>query len=521
MEQVHVTINDFIAMKQAPEKVNPDKFIKVPAVFSTEANVLTGYIFMRRSERNKEMTEEAASKLPSSKYRVVTVLNEDGKHVRKFYHHEMASCLVSEEMRNYAGRVFYPETFTPKKITNLAFSIVQDSTIPKAGYFEKSLSLLSVIPGAPKYFVPHPGGQDDYDLIAYIFPIMAIDGMSAAYDIYTEFPDDGVVVSGENRAEGLATLSRFLLSQGVKTKIVKVQVKTTDGKEGVKDDLETDMPGAKPMTQAEWFALAYTHIFSWCKTRSTAAGADTKNFELAVRRRLGTMKQVLGLKYLDETKFLQTRVEFDALAKSYQHFNYYPGLKSTILTNLLNLPGAFAGHLKMILRESQLTVFNMIHTFLYDADLTVLHFNSEIIAEVPKYITVFETIQTMYGRNWPYLKLVNPNEQMTALNQFPHLANAARAFLLVNSPSTKTLRNIAGMKTIPLRYVKQAKVYLNADHYSHAKTLDFDACVALYKDHLKKVIKTDKLDRETMMKMIEDADKGAIDQDLIDFFNAK
>lgn len=109
-----------------------------------------------------------------------------------------------------------------------------------------------------------------------------------------------------------------------------------------------------------------------------------------------------------------------------------------------------------------MTVFNMIHMFLEDEHLTVLHFNNEVVRDIPRFLDTLDSIKRIYGDNWPYMKIICPDDQQIAVNQYPRLAIAAKAWVLANAATISTLKNIVGMKLVSINWVKQAKTRIPA-----------------------------------------------------------
>lgn len=502
MEQITITQEEYGRISDYLPRHEGKGYTKIQAVFMTQTRITTASIHIRMVERTEELviSEEEARKLLPSEYSTKKVENDKGELETAYVSRKGAQLKITSQVRAHLQRVFFPDQFAPE-LSNIIFAKPADIVLPPAKSLPDYIGMFSFLEGSPQYMTTTPGGTKTFCIMSYIFPMMAIDGMVSAYDVYTELMDQGVKCCEPE--ETLAIYAKILDN-------LKIKTETTAGV------FRPTAPEEKRMTRPEWLALAYTHLFSWCKTRS----AGTRNFELALKKRLSTLRNVMGWRYFSEDDFIRDRLDFEALSESCQFFSFFPVLKSVVLSNLINLPGNFSIHLKMILKESQITVFNFVHTFLYDSPLTALHFNKDVTAELDTYIEIFEMIKSKYGQNWHYMKLVNPNEQLSAINRFPHLANAARAYVLAHAPQLKTMRQIVGMKQVPLLYVKQARIPVEKDFYNEKENMDLPGAIEIYNTRLSKNINKDKLTMEEFAKMMDNANKVNLESDLIEFFKS-
>lgn len=79
--------------------------------------------------------------------------------------------------------------------------------------------------------------------------------------------------------------------------------------------------------------------------------------------RLTAMKNALKYEFLEVEKFVNDKVSFEQYKISYDRLSFYPKLKSRIFSCVLSTNDPFNNHIKMILKEAQFTVFNLIVAF--------------------------------------------------------------------------------------------------------------------------------------------------------------
>lgn len=432
-------------------------------------------------------------------YQCQSVANDDGTTtwVRSPYER----IFYDPNVKQYADKLFSGIDITYTAI-NLGYKPVDDVEIPTANEAEVLIKYMGYLPGCPKMLVSDGVTNKVYCVFSYLFPVFQLKGMLNAYDVYCRFPDKGVNLWDEPELSDLMVRTKALtLRNGIPTEL---------NDKGV---LAVTKGFPLSLTEQEWQAMAYTVIFTWSKTKTNLA-----NFKIALEKRLSTLQSVMHWRSFDVRAFMEARLNPDELVGSGTYFDTFPRLKSTIISQLLLDDSPFASHLCFILKESQLTVFNMMLLFVRDADMTCLHAQAEIIREVPGFVETFKKIKSIYGVNWPYLKLIDPLTQITAQNKFPLLTEAARAWTLVTSPDTKTLKNIYGMSKIRPNYVRlaQAPIAMGDDT---GEALTVDQIRSSYakigrSKHIADITK------EMLDARISEALKSDMRQDLQDFFQS-
>nr|QEM39166.1 nucleoprotein [Guadeloupe mosquito mononega-like virus] len=371
-------------------------------------------------------------------YQYQKVEGEDG--VTRYVRSQFERIYYEPNVGQYADRIFSGVEINYRQVV-IEYKQVGEISIPSPREAEILLKYMSYLPGFPRLLVSEGVTNRSYCIFSYLFPVFQMRGMLDAYGVYCRYPDKGVRLwNTPTMIEAMDRIHEITSRNGIPT-VLENGVHTVP--EGVMLSL----------TEQEWQALAYTVVFTWSKTKTNLA-----NFRTALEKRLSTLQAVMHWRSFDVRAFMDSRLNPDELVSSGTYFDTFPRLKSTIVSQLLMDNSPLATHLCFILKESQLTIFNMMLVFVRDADMTCLHAQAEIVREVPGFIETFKQVKAKFGSNWPYLKLIDPLTQMTAQNKFPLLTEAARAWTLVSSPDIKTLKNIFGMNKVRTSYVKLAQV---------------------------------------------------------------
>lgn len=173
---------------------------------------------------------------------------------------------------------------------------------------------------------------------------------------------------------------------------------------------------------------------------------------------------------VDVDNLITTLIDLDDLEKVVRVLQFLPLLRGAILSSITAGNTTFCIHFKAILKEFQMTVFNIIREFL-DADYTLLHYRTEVIQDAILYSQTYKRLYDLYGADLGYLKLIDPMNMQTSAGRFPKLTLAAKAWIVsACNIGANTKKNIAGMKTVPRSYVQQAAKVLPAHFQPTGRT---------------------------------------------------
>lgn len=211
------------------------------------------------------------------------------------------------------------------------------------------------------------------------------------------------------------------------------------------------------------YALCFANIYFMVKT-----GAANQ-LRTALEKRLAAMKSALSLADLDVAEFINHFIAFDEYKRTFETLSFFPKLKSVIFSNILSNSDDFNNHYKLILKESQFTVFNLIVSFVQQSEITLLHVQREVADEYEKFFWRMRLYETGMDRAGPFCKLVNPGESLGTLSHFPHLSTAARAAAFLKSPS---LRNLKGTADVPAMFYQLAGRTISVDNVQGYVTAD-------------------------------------------------
>lgn len=107
----------------------------------------------------------------------------------------------------------------------------------------------------------------------------------------------------------------------------------------------------------------------------------------------------------------------------------FPKLKFTLFSVVLkNVDNGVNDHIRLLLRDSQLTIFSCIYEFLRSPIKTMAHLCPTVVQQGLSWHAIFSDMEQTYGDLWHYYKLFEPNSARTAQANCPVLARAAWMF---------------------------------------------------------------------------------------------
>lgn len=110
----------------------------------------------------------------------------------------------------------------------------------------------------------------------------------------------------------------------------------------------------------------------------------------------------------------------------------FPRLKFTLFSVVLkDVDNGINDHIRLLLRDSQLTIFTCIYEFLRSPIKTMAHLCPPVVQQALSWHAVFISLEETYGELWHYYKLFEPNSARTAQANWPVLACAAWMFAVV------------------------------------------------------------------------------------------
>nr|QEM39172.1 nucleoprotein [Guadeloupe mosquito mononega-like virus] len=306
------------------------------------------------------------------------------------------------------------------------------------------------------FLFSRPDGIPHFEINVYLATLMFLPYFYEEYEDYTLSPDRVVTFQGDET-----------VGAGVE-EAVDVIWREYNGRVGA-------VPcerGAK--TEDEWEYIIFCLIFAMGKSVSGAAGERGDRFNMIYRKRLEVLKQAKNDATMNVDAFLGTHVNPDDLMNLHEHLSYYPILKGTILGLVMLAPDTVATNLKMMLREHQLSVFCAIEKFMATKDLTALHLLPEVAQHYRVFWDTLVQMRTRFGINgWKYVKILDPNTQATAAARFPHLAVAARAWI-VAQPDCGTFGNVVAKAAIPAHYAHKATIRV-PERFIRENPMELDA----------------------------------------------
>lgn len=155
-----------------------------------------------------------------------------------------------------------------------------------------------------------------------------------------------------------------------------------------------------------------------------------------MKKRVSAIKHALSAETVNVAT-IQTALPLTLLRDVHEKMSFYPRLKREIFVFLLTeTEGAIQEHMRLIFRESQLSIFTLIHQFVYSGIKTAAHIDSRVMMDLMVWIPVFKALFDRYGDCWQFYKLYEPAGTMTALNKWPTLGSAAVCHAIVHKSST-------------------------------------------------------------------------------------
>lgn len=124
----------------------------------------------------------------------------------------------------------------------------------------------------------------------------------------------------------------------------------------------------------------------------------------------------------------------------------YPHLKVTLYRTILHSNSNIALQTCQLLQYHQLTFFNMILVFITANIKTAAHLHPRIAEEYNRWFQVYENLNEIYGNDWKYYKLFNPNGIETATTLWPTLAACALFYNMSLGSGAGSLKNLKSSK---------------------------------------------------------------------------
>lgn len=110
----------------------------------------------------------------------------------------------------------------------------------------------------------------------------------------------------------------------------------------------------------------------------------------------------------------------------------FPKLKFTLFSVVLkDVDNGINDHIRLLLRDSQLTIFTCIYEFLRSPIKTMAHICPPVVQQALSWHAVFTYLEETYGDLWHYFKLFEPNSARTAQANWLVLSCAAWMFSVV------------------------------------------------------------------------------------------
>lgn len=245
-------------------------------------------------------------------------------------------------------------------------------------------------------------------LLAAVF--MCIPGFRDAYENYLEDPDNGVEVIQEE-VNALGFLSRYELS-------VK--------------------PVSDMLSMASFFCTAYI-VALLCNKKIVIES----QYSEVISKRIAALRKDQGYHSVNvedvKGKLIQSQ-----MMKLSDCMTFLPKFKAMVNQVIILSTSPVWQHIKLILKDSQMTAYIFIHDFLSHETKTQLHLSHQVMIEACKWLESFKTLTSLYKGNWRYYKLLEPEGSLTNITDMKNLANAALSFLTVHTPSAG-LTNVKGI----------------------------------------------------------------------------
>lgn len=280
--------------------------------------------------------------------------------------------------------------------------------------------------------------DNNFNLLAFIIPLVRFPGMSQALDAYEGTTDLDFEVVRHFKEDPIPRIEdQEIKEMGEEVLRFASEALTTMG---------VDFKMKSLIYESESDALAFLYLYSMIKTGT----AD--KFRAAVERRLNALAPALRLRNLNIQKFMEERYDFDTCRAIYTNMGLFPLLKGYIFSTVLTGDNPFSAHLRVILRGAQLRDFMFIYRFI-NAEKTELHTVQEIQGEIQPYLDTIAQLVRLYGDNWNYCKLVNPLDSIADAAKFPNLSKAGRAYAIVTGHAKV---NEFKLSQVPRQYVTWA-----------------------------------------------------------------
>lgn len=211
-------------------------------------------------------------------------------------------------------------------------------------------------------------------------------------------------------------------------------------------------------TNEELKGLGYIVLLMMIKPK----GSEGRTTTAFLTARLGALASSMG----SEMR-IQKMIEafsMEELNDLQQKMSFFPNFKAQVYRAIFMGSGEASDHIKMILKEANMTMFAMMYKFVV-AHPTALHFNARVMREIAQFIEIVGLLKGIYGEAIGYFKLINPTSQMTSATKFLALGEAALSWTSVDDPSSQaSLEKLKGRSKVNARYIELAKKRLGNEY---------------------------------------------------------
>lgn len=247
--------------------------------------------------------------------------------------------------------------------------------------------------------------------------MMTLPGFGDAYEYYADDHDEGVIVSkGDPQDE-----------ENYDQALVEANIIPTDG-----------TPGPQAMSESEAKAIAYLVLLFMSKKL-----VNSEQYEKVMEARVKAMCLALGY-YEVPLSTLKRLLHYEDVKDLADKMSFFPKFKVIVYQTVLIDLSPYCLHIRGILRESQMTIFNFIFFFICNPLKTQLHTARIIFREMKIWIAKYKLLKEMYGDNWLFYKLLEPQGMISSVTDIPNLASAALSYIYVHRNTGGTQMNIQG-----------------------------------------------------------------------------
>lgn len=189
---------------------------------------------------------------------------------------------------------------------------------------------------------------------------------------------------------------------------------------------DVEIAAAKPLTRerVEFCSL----MLAECATKAFGRTGDQKEKFARARAQEFCLYECAYDCYPDHLEFI---LSVDSLSNVMNCLSQYPDLKTTFFRTILNSDfDRTAFVTKVLINNHRMTMFNMILVFVMTEEKTAAHTHPQVFGEYLKWFAVYESLVSLYKKDWSYYTFINPASIKTAIANWPNLAACAFMFAL-------------------------------------------------------------------------------------------